>query len=298
MGLQLDTIEIYQMVSSNRDLRAQLVARVKPVIDQGEAILKSSPTVMKAALLQAGVPAEPGGNNPGQNSLPLTITVAATDSPETVRVKLAAVYASQLQNLDQKLQSAAASTNGAAESLKNGYTKWLAGISDPVLKNALTNSNLLAQPGLGKTNLQQRVASIVSETRDQVLEQFDQATLREAQASIKVSSQEWNDLRSSIDSTGFELFPRQGLRWAKKDEQGRLAGPVTWSQVWGMFWHHALGLLFSVLLLSLGAPFWFNALKELANLRSSVANNIAAEEKATAAGKKRRPVDTLPVSVG
>jgi hypothetical protein len=42
---------------------------------------------------------------------------------------------------------------------------------------------------------------------------------------------------------------------------------------------HILGILFSAALLSLGAPFWYNALKNLASLRSTVAQNISKEQE-------------------
>ena len=37
-------------------------------------------------------------------------------------------------------------------------------------------------------------------------------------------------------------------------------------------------MLFSVGLLSLGAPFWYNALKNLTSLKSTVAQNITKEQ--------------------
>lgn len=43
-----------------------------------------------------------------------------------------------------------------------------------------------------------------------------------------------------------------------------------WLRAWN--WHKTPGLLLSAMLLSLGAPFWFNALKNLLRLRSALAN--------------------------
>ena len=39
-------------------------------------------------------------------------------------------------------------------------------------------------------------------------------------------------------------------------------------------WKGFLGRVFSAMLLSLGAPFWFNALKKMANLRPALANKV------------------------
>ena len=43
---------------------------------------------------------------------------------------------------------------------------------------------------------------------------------------------------------------------------------------------HLLGISASIVLLSFGAPFWFNALRQLTNLKPTLASNIAEEEAA------------------
>ena len=50
-----------------------------------------------------------------------------------------------------------------------------------------------------------------------------------------------------------------------------------WSGVWSWPLNHLFGILTSAALLSLGAPFWFNQLKTLANLRPQLANQIDQE---------------------
>jgi len=49
----------------------------------------------------------------------------------------------------------------------------------------------------------------------------------------------------------------------------------------GQFWSHLFGLLLTAGLLTLGAPFWFNLLKNLTSLRPAVANLI--EKRPTSA---------------
>jgi hypothetical protein len=44
-------------------------------------------------------------------------------------------------------------------------------------------------------------------------------------------------------------------------------------------WRHFSGMTAAAMLLSLGAPFWFNLLKSLTNLRSSVAEEIDKQKK-------------------
>ena len=209
--LQLDTVEIYKLVSSNREVRASLVAQVKPVIDQNEKILRENPTVMQSALKNLEATTK-GGTNPAAVSLK-DIQIAVTDTPEMVKDKIRTAYA------------------GA-----------------PV------------------------------ETRDAVLKQFDDETLTEAQARVKISNDDWNALKGSIDKAGFELLPKDGWRWAKRDRQGKV--------VENPWWDHLPGMLLSALLLSLGAPFWFNVLKGLASLRSTVAQNISDKDKVDLKGGK------------
>jgi hypothetical protein len=50
----------------------------------------------------------------------------------------------------------------------------------------------------------------------------------------------------------------------------------------GFDWKQLSGVLLSGALLSLGAPFWFNSLKAIMNLRPIIANKQAAEDKASA----------------
>ena len=215
-ALQLDTIEIYKLVSSNREVRASLVAQVKPVLDQGEKILKASPTVLEQTLHSLGETAS-ATNAASKHSAVLTnLPVAATDTPEKVKAKIRA---------------------------------------------ALTN----ATP-----------AEV-----DQALEDFDQATVKEVQARMKISSEEWTDLKKSLDQSGFELFPSDGWRWSH--EKGT---------PFEVFIRHFLGMVFSALLLSLGAPFWFNALKTMASLRSSVAKNISEENKGEQSKGERKNAPT------
>ena len=75
------------------------------------------------------------------------------------------------------------------------------------------------------------------------------------------------DLKESIDSTGFELVPSGWFaRWPTE-------------KLWWV--NHLFGLAMSVGLLTLGAPFWFNLLKNLMSLRPAVASLV--EKRPTSA---------------
>jgi hypothetical protein len=95
--------------------------------------------------------------------------------------------------------------------------------------------------------------------------------------------QQYADVKADFDNSGFALFPKEGV--------GR-----RWSEGWNTA--HWFGVLFSVGLLSLGAPFWYNALKNLTSLRSTVAQNISKEQeqaqKQADAGKPKPPPTVMP----
>ncbi len=63
--------------------------------------------------------------------------------------------------------------------------------------------------------------------------------------------------------------------------------PVTWKGAWKNYWGwwsdgmHFWGTLVTAVFLSLGAPFWYNALKQLSNLRPAIAQKVdqAAQPK-------------------
>ena len=206
-GLQLDTVEIFKFVSSNKTARDKLVAQVGAVTGQAERIVGDAGKVLQEALdswrkTNAEEAAKPAV---------AAITTTASDTRGSVRAKLEA---------------------------------------------ALGDSPAKAE----------------------LLDSFEKRVDRTAEEKLKQSAGDFTSLKTRLDDTGFNLFVTEpGGRW----HGGRLR------DIPG----HLLGTLFSVGLLSLGAPFWFNALKSLANLRSRVAQSISTEEQ----GEKLPPGKTAAV---
>jgi len=87
---------------------------------------------------------------------------------------------------------------------------------------------------------------------------FDEATVAQL-GDLKTS---FNEVKSSLDQTGLQIIPQPLPGW--KDYPGDR----------GL---HLLGLLMTGLFLSLGAPFWYNALSRLANLRPVLAGKVEAQ---------------------
>jgi hypothetical protein len=79
-----------------------------------------------------------------------------------------------------------------------------------------------------------------------------------------------DDLTKAVAATGFTLLPdKLWHRWDSENGTG-----------WDHFVSHLWGMLITAALLSLGAPYWYNILKNLTSLRPAVANLIG--EKKTA----------------
>ena len=96
---------------------------------------------------------------------------------------------------------------------------------------------------------------------------LEQGAAVQGQADANAREKAFADLKARIDGTGFELLPGGWFaRWPAEK-----------------FWwfNHLFGLALSAGLLTLGAPFWFNLLKNLMNLRPAVATLV--EKRPTSA---------------
>jgi hypothetical protein len=96
---------------------------------------------------------------------------------------------------------------------------------------------------------------------------LEQGAAVQGQPDADAREKAFADLMARIDSTGFELLPAGWFaRWPAEK-----------------FWwfNHLFGLALSAGLLTLGAPFWFNLLKNLTSLRPAVASLV--EKRPTSA---------------
>ena len=108
------------------------------------------------------------------------------------------------------------------------------------------------------------------------LTEYDELQTKGAEAFLQSRQKTVNTLKDDIEKTGFTLVPAGFIaRW---DDPQRPSG--FYSRL-GQFWPHLFGVLVTAGLLTLGAPFWFNLLKNLTSLRPAVANLI--EKRPTSA---------------
>ena len=77
----------------------------------------------------------------------------------------------------------------------------------------------------------------------------------DAQAALQKATADYKTLTEKITDSAYDIIPTKD-RWS------------------GNFWDHFWGMAMMAALLSIGAPFWFNILKGLSNLRPSIAQVV------------------------
>ncbi len=145
-----------------------------------------------------------------------------------------------------------------------------------VSSNKAVRDKLIAQAGTveaqATTDTREAVQEKVTNALDgkKPVKNFNAMVTAAAKKQAEGLSAELGVIKTDLDKTGFQLFPDgDGGRW------GKGVGSHWWSGSQGHHW----GILFSVALLSLGAPFWYHTPKDLMSLRSKVAENISDEQK-------------------
>jgi hypothetical protein len=93
-----------------------------------------------------------------------------------------------------------------------------------------------------------------------------------AKAELTKAASEIRTIRSELADAGFDILPKFVASAELDPERGK---HVHFDYFWWHTksgWRHFLGIVAAGALLSLGAPFWFNLLSQLANLRTVLAN--------------------------
>ena len=93
-----------------------------------------------------------------------------------------------------------------------------------------------------------------------------------AKAELTKAASEIRTIRTELADAGFDILPKFVTSSELDPERGK---HVHFDYFWWHTkrgWRHFLGIVAAGALLSLGAPFWFNLLSQLANLRTVLAN--------------------------
>ncbi len=159
--------------------------------------------------------------------------------------------------------------------LKDALKGWREKQTDPDIKSKLDGIEV------NDTDTRGEVQAKVDEALngETPIDSFDSIVNAAASRRVEKQAANFKTVKADLDKAGFDVFPQTEWRWEKG-----------W---WNGCRQHFWGILFSVGLLSLGAPFWYNALKNLTNLKSVVAQNISKEKEQAAkqphAGEPKPP---------
>ena len=130
-------------------------------------------------------------------------------------------------------------------------------------------------------NAQLTANSVEWEQAKALLEEYDRLYTTAAANFEEVSREQAERLRKTVSETGFDLMPVNFFgRWDQPTESQLHGWPRLQRQM-GHTFSHLLGILATAGLLALGAPFWFNLLKNLTSLRPALATLI--EKRPTSA---------------
>jgi hypothetical protein len=102
-----------------------------------------------------------------------------------------------------------------------------------------------------------------------LLNEFNNACEDRTKQAMGNAYDEMRGLRGDLEKTNLNIMPTEIGGQAVFDS------PSHWWKAYGVP-RHLFGVLVSVLLLSLGAPFWFNALRQLSNLKPAIAAKVNA----------------------
>lgn len=105
-----------------------------------------------------------------------------------------------------------------------------------------------------------------------LLDEFGNACQDRTKQAMGNAYDEMRGLRVDLEKTDLTIIPASIGGHAVFDS------PSDWWNAYGVK-RHLLGVLVSTLFLSLGAPFWFNALRQLSNLKPAIAAKVNAARK-------------------
>lgn len=111
-------------------------------------------------------------------------------------------------------------------------------------------------------------------TAPQLRGEFMDYCRNRAVSDLQGSEREISGIRRELARTELRLVPPGTFGEASDGYRARIAA---WWNRYTAAPRHALGTLAMVVLLSLGAPFWYNALKQLSNLKPAITQKIEKE---------------------
>ena len=116
--------------------------------------------------------------------------------------------------------------------------------------------------------------------RTAIIESFDNAVQQNSRDRIDAAQKEFGSIAGIYDRSKVQLIPENYPLLSIDSSPPYIHHVLNFLGISGdAAWRHFSGMTAAAMLLSLGAPFWFNLLKSLTNLRSSVAEEIDKQKK-------------------
>ena len=151
-----------------------------------------------------------------------------------------------------------------------------------VLQQLHTDGKITADPETADamTNASARKWLVEQSASPQVLKAYDKAVQERSIKRTEAAKDEFNEMVGLYNQTSLRLIPQRypltfDGSFPYVHDVRKLLGFTGWLPRIQFF-----GMLGAAMLLTLGAPFWFNLLKSLASLRSAVSEKIDKEQKA------------------
>jgi len=282
--LQLDTGDIYRQLRDQPKLVEALVKSAPGVLEKGETVVDPGNTpayhayllwLQKHPLFPLDALPTPGDQDHYRQEIKKRLATAADTEYPVRQFDTAFEHA-------MKVEGAAKNTPGAAAHV--AYLSWVENFPTYKLPPSFDFDRAT------KDSVEQEIKTMIEKDPDKsakpedLIAEYDQLQTEGAYAFEKAREKTFTDLEKKLDEAGFNLIPKSF--WGRWDNEHI----PSWAELGWTRWvprsviHvfvHLLGILATAGLLALGAPFWFNLLKNLMSLRPAVATLI--EKRPTSA---------------
>jgi hypothetical protein len=282
--LQLDTGDIYRQLRDQPKLVEALVKSAPGVLEKGGTVVDPGDTpayhayllwLRKHPLFPLDALPTPGDQDHYRQEIKKRLATAADTSYPVQQFNNA---------FDQAMQAEGAAKNSPSAAAHAAYLSWVEKFPTYTLPSSFVFDKAT------KESVEQEINTMIANDRDtsakptDLIAEYDQLRTEGAYAFEKAHEKTFADLQKKLDEAGFNLIPISfWSRWDNEHIPGWAEGGWTrWipRSVIHVF-VHLLGILATAGLLALGAPFWFNLLKNLMSLRPAVATLI--EKRPTSA---------------
>ncbi len=279
--LQLDTAEIYRQLRDQPKLVEALVKSAPGVLEKGGEIVEPSDTPAYHAYLLwlrdhplFSLTDLPTPADQAHYTEALKKRLAEPPSAEFPLGEFAQAYQAA-----SKVEGAAKPTSAAMA--KAAYKYWVEKFPKRKLPPDYDFSKAT------QDSIKKDIAELLATDPDNkpdtqvLLQDYANLQTQGAYAYQQARKIAFAELQKTLDEAGFDLLPQRFLgRW-DKDPTPTWAHAVRLPRSVALFIAHLVGILATAGLLALGAPFWFNLLKNLMSLRPAVATLI--EKRPTSA---------------